>query len=538
MARERPVAPKFDAKMLRSASDLLRHLSHPLRLQSNLFAAPYFRRYASFAPGGDEAAMNAVTAVVQCAVESLSPRLRSIVERCDLNGARHADTAIELGISAAHFYRERRRALETIASALISGANHPARQLRVLPDAYSVALVEATTLETVGRSGEAIRVLARCATNSQTASRRVNSLVRLVEACAMSGRSHDAVQYADKARIVAQCSDASESDRLEGEAAWALALHCSGDELAASACAASLVIPLRALLAGSSVTTLEAFTNVAILLVESGIERGATSRALSLCEEAIGRLRENGMARLSLTVRASRTRAFAGSFCCDPVTRTVNELERTIEYAIANGLVLEAAATATSLSSLFRLFGRPITALETLQPLAEVFRTVFNGADRGSALTEMAAAQTEAGRPDSSLSLIAEVRRDRSIGTYIHARSYLVEAAAALRLGRHRRALDAAETAAGSMRRLGRLRGVGSALRFKALALEMTGDMTSAGTVIAEASDLLSAFGTKQSAVRAEVDAARIAGDRPRALRLRQRLTELNRAIDRCVPGV
>jgi tetratricopeptide (TPR) repeat protein len=526
IARRAPAEPRFDAKARRAIGDLLRHLNHPRRLRTNPFAAAYFQRYDRCVADSNELVARELTAVVRAALNLLPPRPRAIVERCDLGGALQSEMMVELAISPAHFYREHRQALETVAAALVAGAQQ-ATVVRALPDAYSVGLAQASALEAAGRYGAALDALARCAKSACSVSQRVTAFARLVEACALSGRPSDAVRYAAAARSAAGAAESTENNRLEADAAWALALRYSGEELAADELASRLVVPLRAALSDGSTSTLEAFAIVVVLLVEGEVERGSRAHAFTLCEEAITRLRD-ARARQALHLRAARWLACGDVLLSAEACKSIEQLERLISFAMDNGQVFEAAAAAATLASVHRVFGNPKRALQTLEPLLEVVLAEFCGEDAGGFLFETATAYARTSQPLAALDLVARLRKDPSVGSYIQALSFITEAEVALAIQRAPQALRAAETAVSSMRALGRPRYVGTALRFRALALDRMGDKALATRSIEDAVEHLNAFGSKPTAVRAEIDAARIVGDRGRVRRLTGRLADLS----------
>jgi hypothetical protein len=527
IARKPPVESRYDAKARRAIGDLLRHLNHPRRLRANPFAAAYFERYDRCVADSDKLVARDLTAVVRSALDLLPPRLKVIVERCDLSGALQSETMVELAISPAHFYREHRQALEAVAAAVVAGATR-ATVVRALPDAYSVGLAQASALEAAGRYDSALDALMRCAKSADSISQRVTVFGRLVEACALSGRPGDAARYAAAARSAAAAAESTENNRLEADAAWALALRYSGEELAADELASRLVVPLRVAMLDGSTSALEAFAIVVVLLIEGEVERGSRAQAFSLCEEAIGRLRDDHRARQALSLRVARWRACGGVLLSAQACQSIEQLERLISFAMDNGQVFEAAAAAATLASVHRVFGNPQRSLQTLEPLFDVVLAEFSGEDAGGFLIEMASAYARTSQPLAALDLVAKLRKDRSVGPYIHGLSFITEAEAALAIHRAPQALRAAEMAASSMRALGRPRYVGSALRFRALALDRMGDKTLATRSIEDAVEHLNAFGSKPSAVRAEIDAARIVGDRRRLRRLTGRLADLN----------
>jgi tetratricopeptide (TPR) repeat protein len=527
IARKPPVEPRFNAKERRAIGDLLRHLKHPRRLRTNPFALAYFESYDRCGAESDKLVARDLAAVVRSALDLLPPRLKVIVERCDLSGALQSEAMVELAISPAHFYREHRQALEIVAAAVIAGAAR-ATVTRSLPDAYSVGLAQASALEAAGRYESALETLARCAKSVDSISQRVTVFGRLAEACALSGRPGEAVRYAAAARSAAGAAESTENDRLEADATWALALRYSGEELAADELASRLVVPLRVAALNGSTSALEAFAIVVVLLIEGEIERGSRAQAFSLCDEAISRLRDDHRTRQALSLRLARWRACSGVFLSAEARQSIEQLERLISFATDSGQMFEAAAAAATLASVHRVFGNPKRSLQTLEPLFDIVLADFCGEDAGGFLIEMANAYVRTSQPLVALDLIAKLRTDRSVGSYIHAHSFITEAEAALAIHRAPQALRAAETAAISMRALGRPRYVGSALRFRALALNRMGDKTSATRSIEDAVEHLSAFGSKPSAVRAEIDAARIVGDRARFRRLTGRLADLS----------
>lgn len=508
---------KIDAATRRAVSDVLRHLAHPGRLRCNRLAAPYFAGATAVAQSEVAArAVRRIESVVDAARKVLTPRQCEIVERCDLGGELHADVMRRLTISQSHFYRERQRAIEVIGRHLIAGAREPAERIRVLPDAFDVALVEASTLEQVGRYHDAIATLERAATDSGDAERRMTAYCRLVETCSSAGLRVEATQHAKAARAVASAT-LDDVLAVECDAVAAIAERCAGEEVAAEALALRMLVPLRsAVNSHNRTSTREMFVSMATLLADRAIEHGDPKQAIALCDEANAML-DHTRSRPLLRFQIAHLRASAGIFVPSTALQSTVELERLIAEALEAGQIVEAGSMTASLASTQRLFGHPERILGPLRPMLEVARRCCSGEGRGGALIELACAYIRTGYPAEAYIFLEEIRRDATVGAFIHAYSFVLEAEGALRSGKPGRALDASHEAIERMMLLGRLRFVGAALRFRALALEMLGDRAGALHTIVESLERLQAFGNPRATLRARVDVARLSGDEQRA---------------------
>lgn len=516
----------LDAKARRAVSDLLRHLAHPIRLRQNSFGKPFFSDALSPTRNSiDAQALRRIDAAVRSALDRLSPRQRAIVARCDFSGELHADVIRTLSISAGHFYRERQQALCAIGRYLVAAAKERPIAILVSPDAFTVALAQASTMEQINVYG-AIDVLRRLAMEAADAVQQTIANCRLAEACSSAGLSDEAARYTEEAWTIAVSSeDTLDALQLEAAAARAVMLRYAGEEGAMAALSSRMLIPLRAAVSGQSRPSIrESFASVALLVAEHAIERGDRYAAIALCTEALQVLNEDERCRTALRFRAAHWRECARVFITPSPLESISELGRLASSALAAGQLVEAATIATSLASTQRLFDRPDKALQALSPMLDIVRRCCSGESRGGALSELAGSYIRAGQPAQAYPFVDEIRMDPTAGAFVFAYSFLLEAEAALRSGSAQRSLHAANHAIERMTALGRFRFVGSGLRLQALALEASGDTRSASVSIAESVECLRSFGNPRNALRARVDAARLSGDPRRSRSLARKL--------------
>jgi tetratricopeptide (TPR) repeat protein len=515
----------------------LRHLGHPNRLKQNQFAAAYFAESAS-THEADLDVLRRLKRSISSALAQLTPRQRIIIEQCDLAGELNSTVARRLSISEGYFYRERQRALSVIGRHLAAGS-HAKHTAEVLPDAFTVAMAQVAVLEQIGDAAHAIDVLERITPNLGEVDQRTLAHCRLAELYSTEGIGEKAVEHCETASTLAHQAGLQQGAQLDVAAASALAQASAGNEVAAESVAGTLLVPLRGAIHNCRTTTgCESFIEIALFLAEREIEHGRPQVAIRLCDEALSVLRSDDKIRRIWEYRIFRWRTAARCHSLSTmrdfaraVDHGVGELQDLQVSALQAGQIAEAIISATQLAALHRIMHRADRAIEALTPLL-ITVTDARAESLAPAFLELAAANVKAGRLAEASRLIQRVQKNPRAPAFAHGLSLQLEAEVALRSGSAERALRSASEAVEKMSSLRRFRGVGSALRYQALAFEALGNRGDALKSIALSTEYLREFGNVADSLQAEADEARLSGDRHRSLALAHKLSRARSPIE------
>jgi tetratricopeptide (TPR) repeat protein len=107
-------------------------------------------------------------------------RWQTIVERCDLNGEKHAAVAADLGLQHTQFYFERRAALDALAGALTHELDGISNRRFAIASASEMQIQYAIGLRECGRSDEVVQILERLIDSDDGQAQRLAAITELL----------------------------------------------------------------------------------------------------------------------------------------------------------------------------------------------------------------------------------------------------------------------------------------------------------------------------------------------------------------------
>jgi tetratricopeptide (TPR) repeat protein len=511
-AHHRPIPP---GKIARLVGDVLRHLDHPIRIAQNELTQHYFDGHSSGRTSDTERqALSHVRAAVEAALERLSPRQRTIVERCDLHHELHASVIRDLAISERYFYRERSVALRLIGDYL--SAEQPLARQHVLVNAppLEAALTRASSLAQTGYIDDAMAYLDRLAAEAIDVPSKIAAFCRLIEVAAYGGLPVEASRHgASAVRLLGDVAEERALLEAQVRAVTAFALYKDGRDAIAESLAARA---RHVLLAHESITpgqirVVEALTAASFVLADQALARADITASVAISGQAAHHVNRLRRQTPLLRIRA----AF-----CQTIMRSYGEvgeadaaaLALLVEESLDCGLTADALRIASSLAGAYRQLGRPRDAIQTLSPLLSLYVEVSPPEDEAIALIQLAAAYIAVDAAHLALPLLEKARLARPSDVPIQTVSYVHQVHAHLALHDGLAALRASHAAIERSAAQQRPAQLGAALRCQALALEAIGDRRAARSSMDRSVRLLREGGQPALADRAHYEAERISG--------------------------
>jgi len=498
---------------------MLRHLDHPQRLSCN----PLVR--TEFAGVTPAAGAVRVRLAVDAAVEKLPERRRAIVRRCDLQGEAHSAVIRDLGISERHFYRERRAALEAIASEVCAPRHCSGVEVRSYDSKSERLAFQFDFAEAARQAGDGTRA-ASLLGDARTAELddvdRAQLECRLAELLCESGSMERAFEHLRSA-----CESLHGPSPQTSGAASLLAWRSGRVEAAVAL--ADRVIAGQQRTPARTRTRFETRAFSIALLVKSEIEvaqgrwRSGRRYALMARDAAVPGGTEFG----ALRARAALAAAFACMFEPAQLNDAAVELESGYRSAIASGLMLEALLAKLHLGVIHRFRDAPKQSAGAIEGLVTIADRMLSPEQYAVVCLELANAYLHCGYPGKALTIVDEVRRRQPRLSDKFPFADLLSAGAYLSQGEYRRARDLSASVCGTMSALGIITSVGESLRIQAEANLALGELRIAKDLIAAAITELERGGHPHTIAKTHASAARITGNRKHALAARELLNAL-----------
>lgn len=531
--RSRGQAVNTDAAHASDSS--ARHLLHNLRNAKALRVNPLVSHLlepdsSGAAPLADRVVVSRVTQAVAAVLRALAPaegnpfgnerpnRQAEIVRRCIVGTEPYKAVARDLGISLRTLFRD----LDGIRLRLVEELPYytpAATTVTAASDTFELELRHAHLLRNMGRFEDALKVLDRLAALAANPLQRVRAWNSSAVALVDSGATDEAAAAIARARVtlaneqadshggktIVEC-DVNLTDamiaRVQGDTSLAFQRY---DQAAGRA---------RIFVADNPSGAIDVFVRAqsqfAILQWLTG-DVAASSRAVESAWNALELMTDPPeSAHYSLLAASSLVHLVADG----DVAWAIREMSAAAVLAERHGMLHDALMALGYLSSLERLNGNVLGAVETNRRTIAIARNTMTGTEFG--LLCAAAAENEAsiGETAAALQLIEEGRSRVAPGGSAWARLLLGEAGTMLAAGSNAEAITAAEKAADAMQRQGKAGFVGYACLIRALAHERRGERAQALLAVREALPLVERFGKSPELVKAYELSARLTGNR------------------------
>ncbi|HEY1429456.1 MAG TPA: hypothetical protein VGF18_07775 [Candidatus Tumulicola sp.] len=498
--------PMMKQHAVAEVRELLRHASHPARLEGNAIFA-HLRN-----AGAVDGAGTMLCRYVRGAFAALEPTHRSILTRCDLDGERHAEVASDLGLSRRQFYRCRAAAMEAAAATLSAPLSSTIAVRSDGTDALELALALSRAREQAGAWRSAARELESLAGAVDTASERFWILVRLADLYGSAGDLARSEAFSAAAKATGsefgECAEFAEPVTQVFEAKTAM--FADRDDLVLPLMRRALP-RLRALQGNASSRRLRE-TLVAGLLVRSELAHGegALHDALEIADEAVALLLHERSTDPVLALRARTMAALGHAFVWDDPKRAERELLVCYDQACAAGYGLEASVIAAHLSGTYRNAKRPVHARDTLMRMIQATGASEPSIPLGFVFIELAQVHAMLGQLDEAERCIVKARPCTRGSDGLGAVTKKIESQIDLACGRPNDALEKANDAQLTFARLRRTRFVGQTLVVQARAMAALGRRREATFALRSAIDILAAKGQPPALADARSALARI----------------------------
>lgn len=480
-----------DHDELRACRELLRHLNHPRRLRDNVMVRRMLSaKYGDAIPLTDAALVATVGALIESSIETLPTRQQIIVRRCNLGGERYADVARSLFISERHAFRERNAAVQNILAHLRS--QRRARiETAAVADTFALHVAHARTLEQNGNWATAVEVLKRLRSDAVDDDARCYVETKLVRVYDQAERFADANDHLNAALVLATAAGKSSWHSAEVGVAAARLAAATGDSRGADQLARRSCSALESWAHGSTRPRIrDALVDGLVLRAELAIGLGELDASASLASRARELVAHAPSIDPQTAIAASTTWAAVEFLRVGDGRSSEQELLRCYALAAHTGLTRQAIVVATHLSGCMRLTGRVSDAARFLTPLVPTARIISRGS-AAAFFCELVSSYIESRNLKGASLYLAELRRDGLRNPLAQASADFVAAKTQLALRDYASALEAAERAESSFRRLAQDRVVGTSLRLQAEALAALGQRKRALAAIKSAIEIL-----------------------------------------------
>jgi tetratricopeptide (TPR) repeat protein len=490
---------------------LIRNCGTPHRLHSNRLAQTLLERV-----GGDRPARNTLEELLERALSRVSTRERGIIRRCDIDGELHARVAKELGISERHLYRQRQRILQKIAALLLDPPSEGTRIGINAVDSIEQLIRTSRVLEENGAHAVAAEIIEKRAGESVDALERSRLFLHLASLHARSGL----LARADESLSTAlrHAGHDPRRDRvLDAEMALT---HATVLEEAAKG------EPLVAELAEESIGLVRSSDSVRYDPMAAGILVKALSlRALVACFSGdFARLHTTASEICNIQpllsegdpdsqMAALYAQGLANLLCENNLNAALHSVGRAMQIAQGAGLSISSIMLAVDLASLYRVRRKADEAIAMLTPRLDVARALGNQKTLVACLIELAGAHIDVRDYLRARHLIDEAGALAEGNRALYAAFLKVSSAVHLGMKHFDEAFEESRAAAVAYAQLGKLRLVGTSLRYQADALISMGDRRGALSAIRGAVDALEAMSPRGELASAYTLLGRISGN-------------------------
>ncbi|HEY6327447.1 MAG TPA: hypothetical protein VIW73_13165 [Candidatus Cybelea sp.] len=478
-------AEELDEQRVAECRELLRHFRTPTLLRHNALAQAVLAAAHSSTERN-----NLLGSVISTALLKLEARERAIIERCDVDRENFEVAARDLGISARHLYRERRRVLEKLSPLLRESAAITIRARSRTGGSLESQLRICRTLEENGAGDLASRMIEHLAGEAPDAEQQVHSLLSIAELHARAGRFTTACEHLNTAGRFA-------NDEHEPSLRVAAQLRVTRayifDECGrGQATVLKSAQAARQLLRGNDSYRYDSVKATLLLkaLLLCGLSYFAMALPMELGEasedaaEVYGLLRcpdeEAQMALLFLTSLSS--------FLCEHnVEQAITFLSEAANIARGCGFTLESIRHQTNLASYYRVQRRPDVAAEMLMSLLPLARDLRNDNVLMAIEVDLANSFVDLHQYERAEALLVEASKVRTENESLRASLLRTSARVHLATKQFQLALDDARVSEVVFAALGKTRLIATPLRLQAAALVKLGDRRSARSILSSA---------------------------------------------------
>jgi tetratricopeptide (TPR) repeat protein len=508
--------------------DMLRHLDNAERLRQNPLALKILAAHANAAKSPGAIALRIRGAVTE-ALQSLLPpqddrahkmqRLHAIVARCDLGGELHLTVAHDLGLCKAQFYRERTKALELLAEAIVSRLESPASAVTDdRADDIRLQLGIAQHFESIGRLEEARKALEALIGQCGSAERTL-AVYRLVEVFCQLRQFSEARtalgRAKHQARSLGESTAGGKTAAAEILGAEGLIAIESGNISAAVECTERAVAMLAALDTSISQSVRTLFIELSILLGRAYCEAGEYERAVPVVEVARGWVSASVSPQLAVSLH------FGGLWAYFPlpwgVSKALQENAAALNLSRSSGLIRSEGTALGNLCAIQFVRGEYAQALRSGYSAQIVIEAL--GTPRDTAMVQLNVARSEIALAQGARALDL-LQRAKVLAAPYEQEIALIEVAEAEALtldGRLEAAVRTAQRARQAFEHFGIRKRIGIALRAQAEAYAKLGKQRAAVATIRQAVDATEAAGTAYSLADVYRTSASITGNKRHA---------------------
>lgn len=403
--------------------------------------------------------------IVHDALDNLTSRQRTIVERYDFAGEAYSLVAQNLGISTRHFWREHREANQCIANLL--AAPEPGAMMPVIvcaSDLIQEQIELSRVLENNGRWEEGAGMLEEVARDVDSVERQIDIQLRLSDLYRQAERFSLARRHAEIARTLAVRLDPSQRWReIAVEAAFAQNMHWTGETNQAlrqlQRCATQLRLwvhdssGVEAVLAEVLLSC--AWMNIACNELQSAARATYESRTIIASLSKVDP---------QLDFSSRWTYAVVEHLMSHDSARASAEYLRCYGHAVTRGLTRSALDAAASVAAAYRLDGQPKRAIRFLNSLHDTALVLAPSTATRNVLKEIVEAHIELGEFETALSYLHNLEQPTITDPVNLGTAQLLGARAHAGLGNHTAALALSQSAEATFARLGYNRSIGRAL--------------------------------------------------------------------------
>lgn len=505
----------MDGALLHEYRRLLRHATLPFALRDSAVISAFVGvDQITLRAMSDVDLVSAFRAVLNRALDAVTPRQRDIVRRRDLQGESCDHIARELGLSKRQVIREHNAALVTIAT-LPRGAQ-PLANVSLVNDRnlyIEAQLTMCRFLEQTGNQREAADILQALSASASDATTRLGMELQLSEMYTRAGRLSLAERHVECARRLVTHAGDREIRTAEIDAAAARLSVASGDAKMGATLARRSSLSLSSWTdSNDDARATRALVSVLNLRTELAFGAADLEKTMGTNRRTLQVLNRLGSLDSSAAIEASMWKAIIAIVSGD-VQFGKDQLARCYARATSLGFLRDAVSLAGALAAAHRRFGEPSEALLLLGPLRSTARRVCLGEELGGFFLELAGASLEMGLGNDAAAYLSEARLSTAL-PWIQASVALFESQLHLSRRDFAGALSAAETAETGFVRVGRDRLVGAALRLQAEALVALGQVDRAKRVMEVAIDALNNAGSANAAKAASDSMFALTGDR------------------------
>ncbi|MEO6991737.1 MAG: hypothetical protein ABI346_01340 [Candidatus Baltobacteraceae bacterium] len=533
MIRARDVsapAPPTEAQR-RAAKHLLRHLDDPRALVRNALVASLLGDDTPGRVATSDALTVVANVVRQCAehirtsatndsgMRESQERQYHILLRCDLGRESHETVARDLALSRRQFYRERALTCVALARFITERVRKTARAPRAVTiDRLQFELSRARVLRQCGDAGASERALRDLIDSNDEIGSRIEAWCSLVDVLLNANRVEDALAELDLARAAADLAGPRRPGALEARARlemqWASMLWFMG-RMHETRAIDQRIEPLLAQLAASGAHhKLEFVAATRVRQALCALMNGELERASATIDRVAGLL--DALDEPSVALRATYliTRGMYKDHVPGGSGEALSTLTGALVLAERHGLVELVVDAMAALSSNAQVRGDPAQSLRHVYDVLPLAERVGLPVQHGMLLNIAAISETQAGRHDAALQLLARARKTIAPQSLEHVYTNLAEAQARLAIRDFAGASGAAEQAYAAADATGNRRLAGTALRQLAESFDGLGRRVDAGERILGSVEVLERDGPPVALYQAYRASARIRGDR------------------------